>query len=158
MTLYEMTKSANELYNLLCSDEIDEQMFVDTLEAMGTGEKIESCCKVIKELEADADKLKKEIDRLIAKKKVAENGVTRIKESIVAFLKATGKTKDQTELFKVSISTSKSVEIIDESKIPAEYIKPAKVEFDKAAMRKVLMADGQIDGATLKEKEGLTIK
>lgn len=158
MTLYEMTKSANELYNLLCSDEIDEQIFIDTLEAMGAGEKIESCCKVIKELEADADKLKKEIDRLNAKKKVAENGVTRIKESIVAFLKATGKTKEQTELFKVSISTSKSVEIIDESKIPAEYIKPAKVEFDKAAMRKILMADGQIDGATLKEKEGLTIK
>ncbi len=158
MKLYEMTKAANELYNLLCSDEIDEQIFVDTLEAMGASEKIESCCQVIKELEADADKFDKEIKRMNAKKKVAENGVTRIKKSIVAFLKATGKTKEQTELFKVSISTSKSVEIVDESKIPAEYIKPAKVEFDKAAMRKILMAEGKIDGATLKEKEGLTIK
>ena len=158
MTLYEMTKSADALYNLLCEGEIDEQIFNDTLEAMGTDEKLESCCKVIKELEADADKLKKEIDRLSTKKKTAENGVQRIKDNMLSFLNAKGSKKEETELFKVSVSVSKSVEIVDESKIPAEYIKPAKVEFDKAAMRKVLMANGQIDGATLKEKESVTIK
>ena len=47
-TLYELTNQANALYELLQGEEIDEQTFNDTLEAMGAGEKIESYCKIIK--------------------------------------------------------------------------------------------------------------
>ena len=69
MNLYEMTAAANELYALLTADEIDEETVKDTLEAMGTEEKLESCCVVIRELEADAEKFKKEKDRLAARQK-----------------------------------------------------------------------------------------
>lgn len=55
MNLYEMTAAANELYALLTVDEIDEETVKDTLEAMGAEEKLESCCVVIRELEADAE-------------------------------------------------------------------------------------------------------
>lgn len=46
-TLFEMTQQANTLYELLQNEEIDEQIFNDTLEAMGTEEKIESYCQII---------------------------------------------------------------------------------------------------------------
>lgn len=40
MTLYELTAQASELYELLQNEEIDEQTFTDTLEAIGTEEKL----------------------------------------------------------------------------------------------------------------------
>ena len=49
-TLFEMTQQATELYEMLQAEEIDEQTFSDTLEAMGTGEKIEGYCQVIKQV------------------------------------------------------------------------------------------------------------
>lgn len=158
MTLYEMTQSASALYELLCAEEIDEQVFADTLEAMGTGEKLESCCQVIKELEADADKFDKEIKRMTAKKKTAQNGIDRIKDNMLNFLNAIGSDKEETEHFKVSKRTSQSVEIVDESKIPAEFIKPAKVEFSKTEIGKVLKAGGTVEGATICVKESVQIR
>ena len=65
-TIYELTEQANALYNLLQAEEIDEQTYNDTLEAMGAGEKVESYCKVIKQLQSDAEMYKTEIDRLTA--------------------------------------------------------------------------------------------
>ena len=106
MTLYEMTQNAKQLYELLCADEIDEQAFTDTLEAMGTAEKLESCCQVIKELEADEEKFNKEIARLTAKKKTLTNGVERIRNNMLNFMNSIGSTKEETEHFKVSVRTS----------------------------------------------------
>ena len=74
MNLYEMTQAANELYELLTSGEIDEQTFADTLEAMGTEEKLENYCKVIRQLEYDAEMLKAEKERIDKKKKNVEKG------------------------------------------------------------------------------------
>ncbi len=40
MNIYEMTQQAEALYELLCLGEIDEQTFNDTLEAIGTDDKV----------------------------------------------------------------------------------------------------------------------
>lgn len=40
MTLYEMTEAARQLKALLEADEIDEQTFSDTIEAIGADDKI----------------------------------------------------------------------------------------------------------------------
>lgn len=158
MTLYEMTNAANALYEMLCNNEIDEQTIVDTLEAMGTEEKLESYCKVIRQLEADAEVLKAEKTRIADKQKTVENSIARMKLAVQEFLKAKGVQKDNAGIFKVALSSSKSVEITDPSAIPTEYIKPAKVEFDKSAIRKVLMSGKIIPGTELKINEGVQIK
>ena len=79
MTLYEMTTAANALYEMLCNNEIDAQTITDTLEAMGAEEKLESYCKVIRQLEADAEALKAEKARIADKQKTVENSVARMK-------------------------------------------------------------------------------
>jgi hypothetical protein len=158
MNLYEMTVTANELYELLTSGEIDEQTFKDTLEAMGTEEKLESYCKVIRQLEADAEVLKAEKTRIADKQKTAENSIARMKLAVSEFLKAKGVQKEEAGIFKVALSASKAVEITDPTAIPEEYIKPAKVEFDKSAIRKVLMSGKIIPGTELKINEGVQIK
>lgn len=158
MNLYEMTNAATELYNLLMSGEIDEQAFNDTLASMGTEDKLESYCKVIRQLEADAEACKAEKQYIEKKQKTAENAVTRMKGVISDFLHAKDSKKEKAGTFTVSLSKSKAVEVIDESKIPAEFLIPQLAKIDKAGIRAELMAGGTIEGARLIENEGVRIK
>lgn len=158
MNLFEMTVAANELYDLLTSGEIDEQTFADTLEAMGTEEKLESYCKVIRQLEADAEMLKAEKDRIDKKKKTVDNSVLRMKKAVTDFLKAQGTKKASAGTFSVALSTSKAVNILDESKIPARFLVEQAPKIDKSAIRKEMMEGAEIEGCELQVNEGVRIK
>ena len=158
MNLYEMTVAANELYELLTSGEIDEQTFTDTLEAMGTEEKLESYCKVIRQLEADAEMFKAEKERMANKQKTVENSVERMKKAVIEFMKAQGTDKTSAGTFTVALSTSKAVNIVDESKIPARFLVEQAPKIDKSAIRKELMAGEEITGCELQINEGVRIK
>jgi hypothetical protein len=158
MNLYEMTTNALALYDLLSVGEIDEQTFNDTLSAMGVEEKLESYCKVIRQLEADAEMFKNEKDRLAQKQKVAENSIARMKSAVTEFLHAQGSTKSSAGIFTVALSTSKAVNIVDESKIPERFLVAQAPKIDKSAIRKELMSGATIEGCELQENEGVRIK
>ena len=68
-----------------------------------------------------------------------------------------GLTKVELGLHKLSLRSSQAVEIIDESKIPNEYIK-VKTEVDKSAIREALLHGEVIEGAELKQNQSLTIR
>jgi hypothetical protein len=158
MNLYEMTVSAVALYDLLTTGEIDEQTFNDTLSAMGVEEKLESYCKVIRQLEADAEMLKAEKDRLVKKQKTVENSIERMKSAVTEFLHAKGETKSNAGVFTVALSTSKAVNIVDESKVPERFLVAQAPKIDKSAIRKELMSGATIEGCELQENEGVRIK
>ena len=158
MNLYEMTTQANALYELLQNEEIDEQTFNDTLEAIGVEEKIESYCHVIKELQADFDKFKTESDRLTARMKTAKNGIDRMKDSLLTFLQVSGQSKVKAGTFTVSIGTSKQTNIIDETLIPAEYKTPQPDKIDKTAIKKAIESGVDVAGAEIIINEGVRIR
>ena len=158
MNLYEMTVAANQLYDLLTSGEIDEQTFNDTLQAMGTEEKLESYCKVIRQLEADAEMLKAEKERIENKKKTVDNSIGRMKKAVIDFMKASGSTKSTAGTFTVALSTSKAVNILDESKVPVRFFVEQPPKIDKSAIRQELMSGAEIEGCELQINEGARIK
>jgi hypothetical protein len=158
MNLFEMTTSAQALYELLTSGEIDEQTFLDTLEAMGTEEKLESYCKVIRQLEADAEMFKAEKERMAKKQKVAENSIARMKTAIIGYLKAQNTEKASAGTFTVALSTSKAVNITDESKVPVRFLVEQAPKIDRNAIRRELMDGGVIEGCELQINEGIRIK
>lgn len=158
MNIYEMTVAAQELYELLTSGEIDDQTFEDTLQAMGTAEKLESYCKVIKQLEADAEMLKAEKERIDKKKKTVETSVLRMKKAVADFLKAQGTKKATAGIFTAALSTSKAVNILDENKIPARFLVEQAPKIDKSAIRSELMTGAEIEGCELQINEGVRIK
>ena len=158
MTLYEMTTQASELYELLQSEEIDEQVFLDTLEAIGTEEKIESYCHVIKELQGDFEKFKAEADRLTARMKTAKNGIDRMKDSLLTFLRLSGQSKVKAGTFTVSIGTSKQTNILDEQLIPTEFKTPQPDKIDKTAIKKAIESGQAVNGAEKKKKESVRIR
>lgn len=158
ITLYEMTSAANYLYDLLTNDEIDEQTFKDTLEGMGVEEKLESYCKVIRQLEADAEMLKAEKERIEKKKKTVDNSIDRMKKAVMEFMKASGSTKSTAGTFTVALSTSKATRIIDESIIPKKYFIKQEPQLDRKTILDLLKSGAKIKGCELQINEGVRIK
>ena len=158
MNLYEMTVAASELYDLLTNGEIDEQTFEDTLSAMGTEEKLEGYCKIIRQLEADAEMLKAEKDRIEKKKKTVDNSIDRMKKAIIDFLKVQGTDKATAGTFSVALSTSKAVNIVDEKKVPKKYFIKQDPKLDKMSIRDLLLKGEAVKGCELQINEGVRIR
>ncbi len=157
-TLYELTVQATQLYELLQSDEIDEQTFNDTLEAMGAAEKVESYCKVIKQLQSDVEMFDGELDRLEARKKAAKNGLERMKAALLAFMQQSGQDKVKAGSFAVSTATTQAVQITDESAIPCRFLVEQPPKIDRIGIKAALKAGEEISGAALVNNKGGRIK
>lgn len=155
--LYEMTLQAQALYELLQNEEIDEQIFNDTLEAMGTEEKVESYCKTIKQLQHDSEMFKTEIARLTKRMITADNSIKRMKSALLSFMQVTGQTKAKAGTFAVAVSNTQAVNITDENAIPAEYISLIP-KIEKAKIREQLKADIKVPGAELVTNTGVRIR
>lgn len=159
MTLYEMTDAARNLKALLEADEIDEQTFTDTLEAIGADDKVDSYCKIIRQIEAEMIARKMEVERLKAMNDRAEKAIERMKAALDNFMSASGQTKVQTTLFSVSYRTSKAVAITDGTKIPERFLTVKTVTTpNKTEIKKYISDGGTVDGAEIVESRNIQIK
>ena len=128
MRLYEITGDILALQSML-EDSVDDQLLLDTLESV-QGEyefKLESYCKVIKNLEADVEALKNEAKRLTDKRKVLENNVDRLKKAMFDSMKATGTDKVKGSIFTVAIQKNGGklpvIVDVDTAYLPKELVK-----------------------------------
>lgn len=156
-SLYELTQQAAELYGLLSNDEIDDQTFNDTIEAMGTEDKVQDYCRVIKQLQADSDMFAAEIKRLTERKKTADNSVDRMKGALLAYMQASGQPKLKAGTFAVAVSNSQAVNILDENAIPTDFI-TLTPEIEKAKIKEQLKQGVEIPGAELVTNTGVRIR
>lgn len=156
-TLYEMTSATQTLFDLLMSDEIDEQTFKDTVEGMGAIEKVEGYCQIITEMKGESEKFKNEIDRLTAKKRSIENNIAWLKGQLLNFYNSNGGEKIKAGTFTVSVRKSEYVDIPDASLIPKKYLK-VKTEPDKTAIKKAINDGLKVRGATISSRESVQIK
>lgn len=158
MKLYELTQQAQRLYELLEAEEIDEDVFNDTLEAIGAEETVENYCKIIRQLEADATSFKAEKQRLAERQAQCENGVKRMKLLMLNYLNSTKQTKAKGGIFRVSKSNTKAVNILDETNIPDVFkiSQPAKI--DKAAIKQAIKSGQAVTGAELITNESVRIR
>ena len=163
MRLYELTADLLTLQEMLETPLDDEQVLLDTLEAV-QGEyemKLESYCKVVKNLEADMEALKNEAKRLTDKRKVLENNVERLKKVMFDSMKVTGTEKVKGQLFSVAIQRNggKLPIIVDvpTEQLPDECVKVVESP-DLEAIAKLIDA-GKCDFAHYGERgESLRIK
>ncbi len=158
MTIYEMTNAARELYEMLSNDEIDEQTLQDTLEALGTEDKLESYCKIIKQYEADTVNIKEEIQRLQNRKQTAENAIIRMKQAIQMYLDSIGASKAKAGIFSVSKRFTKAVSILDETVIPCQYWEEQKPKLSKAKIKEDINRGIEVNGAVIVENLSIMIK
>ena len=151
MTLYEMSDTARQLYELLEAGEIDEQTVLDTMESIGASEKLESYVYIQKQLEAEASAFKAEIDRMNERKKSLENQIDRMKKAQLEFMQATGQKKAAAGTFTITMRENKSVKVLDQKAIPSAYLteKPAEYNPDKKAILAALKAGESVPGCEI---------
>lgn len=154
MKLYELTGQYEEIINLLYDGETEEQTILDTLESI-EGEiedKADNYAKIIKNMSADAESVKKEEERLRARRKSLEGKVKWLKDTLKANLEFIGKTKFKTELFSFSVSKNGGkqplsiTENIDE--IPGKFLIQQDPLPNNDAIRE-LLADKEVEWAQL---------
>lgn len=163
MKLYELTSDLLVLQEML-EETVDDQCLLDTLEGV-QGEyevKLESYCKVIKNLEADMEALKAEAKRLTDKRKVLENNVDRLKKAMFDSMKLTGTDKVKGQLFTVAIQKNGGklpvIVDVDTSELPDELVKITESP-DLEAIYEVLTTHGTSKYAHFGERgESLRIK
>lgn len=158
MNLYELTQNASYLQQLLEDGDIDEQTFNDSLESLMIENKVENICKVIRNLEAQAAAFKEEAERLTKKKQTADNGVKRLKESLVHHLQTTNSEKIAAGLFTVTLGRSKAVEVLSEKALPDCYFTPQPPKVNKTEIGAALKAGVAVPGAQLTESYHVRIK
>ena len=156
MTLRELTGALLELYELADEQELDVTDTLDLIEGEYT-EKVENYAIFIKQLQSDADALKEEIDRLTARYRTLNNNIDRLKTNLMESMIASGKDKVKTLLFNVSVRRYESVVVDDPTAIPEEFLKYSEPTVNKVELKKALK-EGEVSGAHLESKPGITIR
>jgi len=160
-SLYEITQNMKMLTSYLDEEDFDQDTYENTLDLIKyeLTNKSTSLIHVIKNIESDETMLDNEIKRLKAIKDRKSKNVENLKEYIKVCMEQMGLNKIETPLGNFSLRKSESVNIIDSTKIPSEYVnvvienKPDKVKIKEAIKKNI-----SVEGTELISKNNLNKK
>ena len=160
--LYELSVAWQEVESMLDDEDIPANAIVDTIESIKaeiTDEAV-SIGKILRNIELDTQKLKDEIARLTARKKVLENRSTLLKNTLQTCMESVGMPKIKTPLFNFNIQKNPpSLVIDDEELIPRRYFIPQPNKINTTQLKNDIKA-GTYTGkcAHLEQSKSLRIK
>ena len=142
-------------------DEMDKENYDDVMEYLREEleNKSSNIVRYIRNLELENVVAKAEIDRLEELKKSREKKITSLKGYIKGILLELDKKKIETDLGNLSLRKTTSVEIVNLSKIPKEYlIVKEEITPSKKLIGDSLKKNIAVSGAILKEDYSLLLK
>lgn len=162
MKLYEINEQLESLLMLESGNYVDTttgeiltKEAVDALQ-MERETKIENCLLFVKNMNAEADMIKAEIDNLTARMKACKNKADWCKNYVVNELAGE---KFKTAKVSVTYRKSEAVELqgllID---VPNQYLKFKEAELNKTAIKAALKAGEDVPGCVLVERQNIVIK
>lgn len=158
MKLYEISEQIRQALEMVANGDIPEDQMQDTLEALGVefSEKVDNTAAIIRELEAESQAIKAEVDRLSSMKKVRDGHIERLKDYLRLEMSKSGKNKIEGKRFNVTIG--KPIEVLEITG-EVEGYKVIKESLDNAAIKRDLQAGKKVNGAVLVSgKQKLIIK
>lgn len=162
--VYELGNSFDAIWNMIEDEVMDEETLDEVFDNLvdDTKDKLENCCKYIKNTDSDIEGIDAEIKRLQAKKKTLINSQERLKDLMMRVLVKMGEKKLPCGTFTVSRQNNPSKVVMDEQyieNIPARYLKIAEPTIDRTLIKKDLDAGIDLEGiAHLEQNEGLRIR
>lgn len=152
MKLYEITGAMAQLNAMMEDEEVDTQTIIDTLDSLNVllEDKLEGIAKYHKNITAEAEMFATEAKRLAQRAKSLENRAEGLKAYAKTCLEQAGKDKVKAGLFNVRLQKNPaSVEVVDESKIPAVYRIPQPDAIDKKGLLEDLKDGAVVEGVRL---------
>lgn len=121
--------------------------------------KLEAVALFVKSLEAEAAAMREEERKLAERRGRNERKAERLRKYISDSMQRFGDTKLETARVSLGFRRSESVEVVDQTALPIEFVKVKMTETaDKAAIKKALKEGQQVAGAQLVENKNLQIK
>lgn len=164
MRLYDIAFDVENVINggMVVDEESGEILFdSDNLDELKLSfkDKLESCGCYIKNLDAEANAIGKEIANLQARKKSAESRSKRMREYVLDCMEIAGEKRVETPRVAISQRTSKYLEIENEFDIPENYKDIQEVvKVDKKAITDAIKSGESVNGCELKERVNLQVK
>lgn len=164
--LYQLSQQYQEFLELIEAGEIPQEAIADTLSGLAgeMEEKVDNIACIVKQLQTEAEGIKREEESLAARRKQKEASADRLKDFIRQTMGLAGKKKVETPRNCVTVGKpSQRVEITDISALreQEEFWKPyewTEKNVDKARLKEALKA-GPVPGAKMAEgAPRLTIK
>ncbi len=150
MKLYELTGALADLSSM----DLDDEAVKTSLELFqgDFNDKAVAIIKLSENMTADTTAIDAEIDRLKARKQAIENRKKSLREYLLHNMEACKIQEIKSPLFTATLRKGvESVEIVEQSQIPNEFIKVEVVESpDKRAIKAALSAGTEVPGAMLK--------
>lgn len=155
----EYRAAADRLHDL----DVPEEVIADTLEGLA-GEveaKSTNVAFVVRNLEALADQIKAAEGEMAKRRKAIENRAARIRDYLKTNMERCEISKIESPYFVISLCNNpESVEIMDESLIPRDYLREIPVSFqpDKSLIKVAIKEGYEVPGCALKRTQRLQIK
>ena len=162
--LYELKNEFNTLWSILEDELVDDEALSGAWDTAteDLADKLENCCKYIKNCETEIAGLKAEEERLNARRKAKENAVKRLKELMQDAMNAAGEKKIPCGTFTVSIQNNAPSVVMDEQyveNVPAEYLRLREPEVDRKKILEALKDGKNLDGlAHLQQTASIRIR
>lgn len=122
-------------------------------------EKLEGCALYAKGLQAEADAIKAECDKLQERLKAKQRKAARMQQYILSSMLYMGDSSLETARVELKTRKSAFVDVYDADKIPWEYRRRKVTETpDKAAIKAAIKAGEDVPGAIIAERVSLVMK
>ena len=162
MTLYELTGEWQQVLSMMEDPDVSEEAVRDTLEGLSgeIEEKADGYAKVMRQLQAEAEAIEKEEERLNDRRDMIMDNISRMKKALMESMKATGKTKFKTTLFSFGIRKAgqKRLVIDHEEAVPDKYWKQPPKVIDTKMLKADLASGDMVGVAHLEQSEYLSIR
>lgn len=161
--LYDVSNTIRDLVDALINEETGEVDTDSLQKILNETEKFEETALniglLVKELLSEANRVKEAVAELSTRQRFFTNRAERLKSSLQQAMESAGYSSTHADKSRrkivgtlVTLTLAKGVEsvnIVDEEKIPEDYVR-IKTEIDKAAIKKDLNEGVEIPGAELK--------
>ena len=116
--------------------------------------------RIVRNLNAEAEACDAEGKRLVSKAKARRNAADRVMQYVHYVMESHGLTEIKTDIGKFRIAKNPwSVAVLDESKVPEEFLIPQPPKVDKTAIMQRFRESGEIiDGCDMVQREGVRFR
>jgi hypothetical protein len=160
--LYEIVGEFLSIYNgMMDGDEEPNEEVMKRLDENTTkfANKVESCVRMVKNLQADQMGIEEERKRLQARERAIKNNVECLKKYVMDSMTDMGTLKLDTGVFRVAVQKNpKSVSVLDIEKIPSMYDVAQERKVSLTQIKDDLLSGTDVPGTELKQTVSLRIR
>lgn len=165
MRLYELSAEYERILDLAYAEAVDGEIpesianQIDVIEA-DIDQKLAACCRIVRNLEADAEAIKAEVARFHRKKNAAENAVESLKAYMAIHLDKMGMDSRKVDsMFTIALQNSPAAVQVDSlDQVPTTFDKVQPRAIDITAIKDRLKKGESIPGCQLITRKHLRIR